>query len=84
MIGATVFNIIMTMICFLAILVIYSRFFFPRLPEESIAWALPGTFVLAIVASIVIYRALIKILMKKVDMEKYFDPIFNRRPPRKP
>jgi len=82
-IAATVFNIIITMICFLVILVLYSRFFFPRLPEESITWALPVIFVLSIVASIFIYRLVIKILMKKVDMEKYFDPIFSRRPPRK-
>ena len=81
MLGATVFNIIITTLCFLAMLVIYSYVFFPRLPEESIAWALPVIFVFSIAASILIYRAVIKLLMKKVDMEKYFDPIFSRRPP---
>jgi len=80
MIGATVFNIILTVICFLIMLVFYSQVLFPRLPEESVGWALPVIFVLSIVASVFIYRALIKILMKKVDVEKYFDPIFNRRP----
>jgi len=41
--------------------------------------------VLSILASLIIYRLLIKLLMKKVDMDKYFNPIFTRRPlPRKP
>ena len=80
--AATVFNIIMTMLCFFALLVIYTRFLFSLLPEDSVAWALPVIFVLAIVASVFIYKFLIKVLMKKVEVEKYFDPIFNRRQPR--
>ena len=85
LLGATVVNIIITVICFLAFLVLFSRFLFPLFPEDSIAWVLPVIFVLSIVASVLIYRMMIKFLMKKVDMNKYFDPIFNRRPPpRKP
>jgi len=83
--GGTVFNIIITVLCFLFFLAIYSRFLFPVLPESSTAWALPIVFVAAIAASFFIYRQVIKMIMKKVDMEKYFDPIFGRRPsPRKP
>ena len=82
---ATVFNVILTIACFLVLLVLYSQILFPILPEESVAWALPILFVLSIVASLIIYRLLIKLLMKKVDMDKYFNPIFTRRPlPRKP
>jgi hypothetical protein len=81
--AATGFNIIVTMLCFLLLLLFYSRFIFPLLPEESVAWALPGIFVGSIVASVLIYRLVVKLLMKKVEMEKYFDPIFGRRPPRK-
>jgi len=79
--AATVFNVLITMICFLLLIAIYSQFFFPILPQDSIAWALPVIFILAIVAAIFIYRALIKLLVKKVDMEKYFDPIFKRKQP---
>ena len=81
---ATVFNIVMTMLCFLALLLIYSRLLFPILPGESLAWALPSMFILSIVACIFIYRGIVKVLVKKVEMEKYFDPIFNGRPQRKP
>ena len=83
--GGTVFNIIVTIICFLVFLAIYSRFLFPVLPENSAAWALPVIFVASIAASFFVYRQAIKVVMKKIDMEKHFDPIFGRRPPpRKP
>ena len=82
--GGTAFNILVTIICFIVLLVIYSRFLYTQLPESSAAWIMPVIFVLSIVASFLIYRVVIKIVMKKVDMEKYFDPIFGpRRPQRK-
>ena len=83
--GGTVFNILITVIFFILFLVIYVKFFYSVLPESAAAWVMPVIFVAAIVVSFVVYRLGIKIIMKKVDMEKYFDPIFGRRrpPPRK-
>ncbi|MCL2319588.1 MAG: leader peptide processing enzyme [Treponema sp.] len=82
--GGTVFNIIVTIICFILFLLIYFKFLQPRFPENATGVALPIIFVLSIVVSFLVYRVVIKIVMKKVDMEKYFDPIFGpRRPPRK-
>ena len=78
--GGTVFNILITVFCFILFLLIYSKFLYPRLPESSAAWALPIIFVASIVTSFFIYRMAVKLMMKKVDMEKYFDPIFGRRP----
>jgi hypothetical protein len=63
-------------------LLIYSNFLFGRVSESVAAWVLPLFFAGAIAASFFIYRLAIKILMKKIDMEKYFDPIFARRPPK--
>ena len=77
--GGTVFNILVTVLCCLFFLFIYSRLFFPHLPESSMAWALPVIFVVSIVLSFLIYQLAIKIIIRKVDMEKYFDPIFGRR-----
>ena len=83
--GGTVFNILVTIICFILFLLIYFKFLQPQLPENATGVALPVIFVLAIVVSFLVYRVVIKIVMKKVDMEKYFDPIFGpRRPQRKP
>ena len=83
--GGTVFNIIITILFFIIFLAIYSAVLLPVLPESSAAWALPVVFVASIAVSFFVYRLAVKLVMKKVDMEKHFDPIFGRRrPPRKP
>jgi hypothetical protein len=79
LIGGTVFNIFVTIVCFLVFLLVYSNFLYGRVSESVAAWALPVFFAGAIAASFFIYRLAIKLLMKKIDMEKYFDPIFARR-----
>jgi len=79
-IGGTIFNVFITIVCFLLFLLIYSQFFYGRVNESVAAWLLPVFFAGAIAASFFTYRLAIKILMKKVDMEKHFDPIFVRKP----
>ena len=78
----TAFNIIITVLCFIVFLVIYSKALYPLLPQSSSAWALPVIFVGSIVVSFFVYRLTVKLFMKKVDMEKHFFPIFGPR--RKP
>lgn len=77
--GATVFNILITIISFVVLLVIYARFIIKYLPEESSSWGFPIIFILAIALSFVLYRLILKHLLKKIDVEKHFDPIFGRR-----
>jgi len=79
--GGTIFNILITILSFFLLLALCSAVIFPRIPPDSTAWSwvLAGIFIAAIVASFVVYRFAIKILMKKIDMEKYFDPIFRPR-----
>jgi len=79
--GGTVFNIIITVLCFIVFLVIYSAVLLPVLPEDSAAWALPIIFVASIAVSFFVYRLAVNLVTKKIDMEKHFDPIFGRRPP---
>jgi pilus assembly protein TadC len=82
--GATVFNILTTVVFLLVLLVLYARFLAPLLPDDSAGWGFPVIFIGAFALSFVFYRIILKRLMKKIDMEKYFDPIFGgRRPPRK-
>jgi hypothetical protein len=79
--GATAFNILLTIICFILLLAVFYRLIMPYLPE-SIAqegWPLLLIFIGAIVLSFVLYRIILKELMKKIDFEKHFDPIFGRR-----
>ena len=77
--GGTLFNILITVLSFISFLVIYSKFLYPHFPESSAAWALPIIFVASILVSFLVYRQAVKILIKKVNMEKYFDPIFHRK-----
>jgi hypothetical protein len=84
--GATVFNILTTVVFLLILLVIYARFVAPLFPEgsESAGWGFPVIFIASFALSFVLYRLILKQVMKKIDMEKYFDPIFGgRRPPRR-
>jgi hypothetical protein len=79
--GATLFNILVTIFCFFVLFFLYTRFLGSLLPEEAFTWGFFFIFVGAIVLSFVIYQALLKRLLKRVPMEKYFDPIFGRRKP---
>ena len=77
--GATVFNILSTLLFFVLLMVVYARFLMPGLPETAQAWGIPIIFIGAIVLSFVLYRFILKQIMKKIDMEKHFDPIFGHR-----
>ena len=77
--GGTIFNVLITVISFLVFLLIYSKVLYGRINESSAAWVLPVLFIAAIVVSFLVYRLAIKIIMKKVNMEKHFDPIFKQR-----
>ncbi|MDL2230087.1 leader peptide processing enzyme [Treponema sp. OttesenSCG-928-L16] len=79
--GATVFNIVITLASFALLLVIYAKFLAPVLPEELAAWGLPVIFIVAIVLSFVVYRYVLKFLMKKINAEEHFDPLFGPRKP---
>jgi len=77
--GATLFNILVTVLSFILLLFICVRLVWPLLPEEAQAWVFPLIFIAAMVIAFIVYRYTVKLLMSKIDVEKYFDPIFNRR-----
>ena len=79
--GATLFNILVTIVCFVALLLLYAHFLAPLFSEERAFWGFPIIFIGAIVLSFVIYRLALKQLLKRVNMEKHFDPIFGRQKP---
>jgi membrane protein implicated in regulation of membrane protease activity len=84
LLGATLFNILVTILSFVLLLIIYARFIMPHLPDGGQAWAIVLVFIAAIAVSFVAYRFAMKVLMKKIPVEKYFDPLFGgkRRPPK--
>jgi hypothetical protein len=81
--GATVFNILLYIICLALLLVIYARLI-GLLPEAAQSWGIIVILILPIVISFLLYRLILKVVIKKVNVEKYFDPLFGpRRPPKK-
>jgi hypothetical protein len=74
--GATVFNILVTIISFVVLLFLYTRIPADRLPEGAFVWGSIVIFVGATVLSFIVYQSLLKLMIKKVDVNKYFDPIF--------
>jgi hypothetical protein len=77
--GATLFNILVTVICFAALIVLYAKTIMTVIPENGRSWGFPLIFITSIVISFFVYRLVLKLLLKKVEVEKYFDPIFKRR-----
>jgi hypothetical protein len=82
--GATVFNIFITLLSFVILTLIYIKFIIVIVPESGRGLVLAFLFVAAIIASFFVYRLVLKILIKKIEIEKYFDPIFTRRYKGKP
>lgn len=79
MLGATVFNIVITVACFVLLLVLYGRLLAPILPAEAAAWGLPIIFVASIVLAFFLYKFAVKFMMKKIDVDAVFDPLFRSR-----
>jgi len=77
--GATVFNIVVTVGSFLVLLLIYGRLLAPFLPETAVAWGLPVVFVAAIGVSFVAYRFAVKALLEKVGADAFFGTFNSRR-----
>ncbi|GHV29374.1 hypothetical protein AGMMS4952_15020 [Spirochaetia bacterium] len=77
--AATLTNITLVLLSFLLFFILYSVVLRPLLPANSVIWALGLIFLAALIVSFVVYQALLKLFTKKVDVQKYFDPIFNTR-----
>jgi hypothetical protein len=77
--GATVFNIFITLLSFVLLTLVYVKLIIRIVPESGRGLVLAFLFVAAIVVSFLVYRVVLKILIKKVEIEKHFDPIFTRR-----
>jgi hypothetical protein len=83
--GATVFNVRVTVVCMLVLGGIVFRLILPRLanPGSIVMVALPVVFLGSVVLSFLIYRTALNFLMKKINFENYFDPLWGPRPKRK-
>jgi peptidoglycan/LPS O-acetylase OafA/YrhL len=79
--AATVFNILTTVISFFILYIPFVRFLVPHIPNQEIvgSWGLIAIMIASFVISFLLYRFVLKILLKKIDADKYFDPIFGKQ-----
>jgi hypothetical protein len=81
--GATVVNVLLYIISFLLLLFIYSRML-AGIPESVQQWAIVVILILPIGISFLAYRVILKQVLKRVDVDKHFAPLFGPRRPTKP
>jgi len=77
--GATVVNMfIIAILLFLFILIISLV-----LPDDAspvtVQFLFLGAFLLSLVGSFFIYNRIVRFISKRIDMDKYFHPLFRRR-----
>jgi len=77
--GATVFNVMITVLSFLLLLLLYEKILSQFLPQGVRDWEFPIIFIAAIAISFFVYKFALGFLIKKIDVEKYFDPLINTR-----
>lgn len=77
--GATLANVILMTAVFLLLFILFGRFLAPALPPAGDQIAVVVIFLGSIVLTYFAYHRIIKVLQDRVDMEKYFDPIFRRK-----
>jgi len=77
--GATLFNVLIAVASFFLLFILYINFIMMNLPESARGWGIVIIFTASILISFFVYRAALKLLLSKIDAEKYFDPLFIRQ-----
>jgi len=81
--GATVFNVLIAASSMILLFLFYAKFLMEMIPENGRALGVFVIFIASLAISFVVYRAALKFLLTKIDVDKYFDPLFVRRNIRK-
>ncbi len=77
--GATVVNIVIMLAIFIGLFVLYARFVAPTVSTTINQLITFVIFIGSVALTYLIYHRLIKLLSKKMDMDKHFDPIFRSK-----
>jgi hypothetical protein len=81
---ATIFNIILTLLIFFALFLLFFFVVKPIVTDNYAIFGLPVIFILAILLSFVIYRAILRAVFQRIDAEKHFDIFFSFKKPKTP
>jgi hypothetical protein len=79
LLGATVFNLLIMFILIALFLVLISAVFRDSLNPNLFSILMIVVFIGSIAASFFIYGRVVKWLSRKIEMEKYFLPLFRRK-----
>jgi len=79
LLGATVFNLLVMFILIVLFIVLMSVVFRDSLGPNLISILMIVVFIGSIAASFLIYGRVVKWLSRKIDMDKYFIPLFRRK-----
>jgi hypothetical protein len=79
LLGATVFNLLIMFLLIVLFLVLISAVFRDSLNPNVLSILMIVVFVGSIAASFFVYGRVVKWLSRKIDMEKYFLPLFRRK-----
>jgi hypothetical protein len=81
--GATVVNMVLMIALFLLTFVLFGIFIAPRLPPAVNSVFILVLFVLSVVGTYFVYHKIVAFLSTRVELEKYFDPIFKSKKKRR-
>lgn len=79
LLGATVFNLLIMFILIVLFLLLIAAVFKESLNPNVLSIVMILVFVGSIAASFFIYSRMVKWLNRKIDMDKYFMPLFRRK-----
>ncbi len=79
LLGATVFNLLIMFILIVLFLLLIAAVFKESLNPNVLSIVMILVFVGSIAASFFIYSRVVKWLNRKIDMDKYFMPLFRRK-----
>ena len=68
MLAATVFNIVITIVCFLILMLLYTIFVAPYIPEDVSSFGFPVIFLASFIISFLAYQKALKLYLKKHPM----------------
>ena len=77
--GATAFNILLTLIWFIALTLLYAVFLAPHVPEQAAHWSLSLIILAALLLSWAAYRLALRLLLQRIDPARYFAPLFKKQ-----
>ena len=79
LLGATVFNLLVMFLLIVISLVLISVIFRDRLSPNVLSIIMIVLFIGSIAGAFYIYNRVLKLISRKIDMDKYFMPLFRRK-----